>query len=303
MDFPTQVIDDYNTSVSNYNCTNINGKYYYINKRELDIIDVNQLTKYINVYKNEDISKLDNGLYLWILTENKNGYDIYYMNVFSFHEFKSKHSNLVNILKLNQLNLAGEMFINDKTITYNFQSGTYMIGKVDIYEPDLFVKNGFETFLKKYTNKNIKYNSESMISEKTIPLTYNDLNILYKLGVPISVYTNIEDCIKNKDHILNMIRYETRLNMFNKIKAKYGEGGEEPILPKIPPKGTPYKPIRRSNRLIKRKIRIGVEDSFKRIKGGFGYKRRLKSVKKRRSARRSKHTHQRSTKRSNKKRL
>lgn len=245
--FPIRDNIDMFRSATNLNCFEIEGKYYHININEDDVINS-------PIIKN-NISTLD-GLYVWVLSEN----DIHFLKVFSIAELYSKHSYLVYRLNLEKLNLAGEMYVHNNKILYNFLSGTYMLDVVDGLNPDKNIVNEFESFLSGLSNMKIKYYPNPMIDKKFINITLNDLNILHKHGIPINVYTNKEDCNKKKDYRLTEAYYNSNLkqierqnNTLSRLFTEY-QPRELPKKPESPPKGSDYIPLKRSDRTQLKKM-------------------------------------------------
>ena len=227
------------------NCVEINGKFFHVDIENIKIIYDN-----IRIYQNDDIKRIDNGIYTWILTQSVSDsgkcdglYNLYFNKVLTPIELGTLHSNIISRIEdICSVRLAGEFKKTDNKLEYNFLSGTYMSGNInDEYVSE--IKVAFEDYIKNHLSKgsinDFTYSHLSTlitIENIGLDLIISDLVFLYNLGVSIIYFDTLKDCKKYDNYKLDLIKYEVKLEMYNKNPKYY----PQPIKP-IKPEGKDFK--------------------------------------------------------------
>ena len=151
-----------------------------------------QMTTINKLYINNDIIKAPSGVYTWIiLFNNLTGKFIYLMaQSHNILEIQSKHQSILNnyfwktsIKKGSENNIliiaAGEMFLDEKNIEFNFLSGAYMRNQFEFLQEKLHseiynnfilcLSNFFKKMLKSFGFTFIKFQQESKTLVVDIP--------------------------------------------------------------------------------------------------------------------------------------
>ena len=227
----TATVEDYKTfintssaNISGYRCQHINidGTDYWIH---IDIgnIDPTLIDEIKPIYKNIDIVNAPDGIYTWVLLLTKVGPQIYFREAMSVYELESKHSAILPALERQGVDIrnrdgevhiifAGELKKENGNYIFNFKSGTYMLE--GIYEEyysteketgqlEQLEENTLFRELIHIINDNILgismdkiiFSSNEHINPEQIPITLDFLNMLDSIGIPIKLFTSIEDCI------------------------------------------------------------------------------------------------------------
>jgi len=228
------------------NCIKIDGKYFAVDIKDKEEI----IYQNIRIYKNNHIKDIENGVYTWILTQSlsESGkcdgpFNLYFNKVLTPIEVGTLHSNLISrIDDICSIRLAGEFKKTDNKFEYNFLSGTYMAGNIsDEYIDEIkvafvdYVGNHLSTgIINKFTYSNLS----TLITEENfgLSLIISDLKFLYDLGIRIVYFENAKDCRQYDNYSLELVKYEMKLESYNKNPKYY----PEPINP-IKPRGIDFK--------------------------------------------------------------
>lgn len=231
------------------NCTFLNGKYYYI---DISQVDWDKINKYIPIYVDSDINSVENGIYIWIITETNthNGPHLYFSKVYSVNELGTKHANLALRIGATNMYLAGEMLIYNSNVLYNYLSGTYMADKYQLDKIDENLINEFRQFVSNFADLTIKYTTKNFINPNNMLLTYNDLNFMVKLGAIIEEYSNNDLCQQRQNYPSIKRQNKQDIESYERLLTKVPNTTKpRPREISPPERGTQYNQIRRSERL------------------------------------------------------
>jgi hypothetical protein len=235
----------------NYNCLEFNNKFYNINISSISLDDIED---HVKLYKDKDINKVPDGIYIWLIATMKDGSThLYFNKVYTVHEFGTKHQNIVNRIhkNLKEIHLAGELIKDSyEGLWYNFLSGTYMLDNIDVKNPFEDALDDFDDFVFEFTGLPLIYDNsgKTLIHPNRLILSHDDLNLFLKYGADIHSFKTEEECKRLGRYKLDLAKYKARLVTHNRqlerfpnMKFKF----KEPIKPK----GSKYEKIRRSSRL------------------------------------------------------
>jgi hypothetical protein len=246
-------IHDMGSPVVEKNCAMAeNGKFYRIN---LDKLDKKRFQIQNPLRTDNNINTARDGIYVYIIATNKTDeikgkYHIYSLRTLSIHEVKSKHTHLLNSVKLKKgiknLYYAGEFKKKGKKVEFNFASGTYMVGHVDniLTEDDIerniphieFVKRLFAEY-----GLTAKITINSLINSTNLALTMSQLNELVEYGVEVIEYDTKKECMDYINYPFQVLKAEmthkNQLTVFNKYGNREKQLPPQLILPPEPKEG------------------------------------------------------------------
>ena len=171
---------------------------------------------------------LQDGLYTWVIIDDKEKKRLFLKQVFNYHEFGTKHAEIIKSLSEHKdfkdfetidFQYAGELLKEGGQIKFNLESGTYMSAHFKMKEKDPKNEN-YGTIVKKneahddanrimndifndetHRNDITRVNNDdpttnTFITIDTVPLmSYNDLNYLASIpDVSIYKFENQEEC-------------------------------------------------------------------------------------------------------------
>lgn len=194
-------IDDY--YILHSQCQEINGKYYIISMNPY----TNELLK-ASLPIITDVKKLKNGVYTYVVLGFDEGApQIYMLKTLNLYELGTKHHQLVHRIscdvnehcKKYKLYYAGEIYKQNKNISFNFYSGTF---KMEQKMKKKTLPQDIE-YMKQFS-PDLQFVDEPLITTENIQLTRQDLDFYKKMGAKIYEFDDQDVCqLFSKKFIVN----------------------------------------------------------------------------------------------------
>ena len=233
---------DIYTSIANNQCWKLNGKFYMVNlpvysddpliNRFLELTTtllINPIGSKFDIGNTESVQsanaglqqgaktydKLSDGIYTFMTCYNTNGeIMIFLMKANTIFEFGTKHIQMLHrarkilrILKSESLKIwyTGEILKTASGIKYNFMSGTFSMQKHTGTDESLEVaKSLVETILARLGHTKVEYTVDVLLTSKTLPLNYSDLDFFNANRVGVYEFNQWVDCDLFNDAVQNI---------------------------------------------------------------------------------------------------
>ena len=172
------------------------------------------------IFQDEALLSQPDGVYCYIVFERDETPHIAFARTRSAWEFGTKHSAIVYALGLTELLFAGEFRKTDKTIEYNFLSGTYLADYNIELSPESYarIKTNRQTYMKAlldplgFVAAYFEYPGDpdkSFIRTADMPVLSDEIAELTTLGATLSAYPTQKLC-ESEDSLARQIARLTK---------------------------------------------------------------------------------------------
>ena len=148
---------------------------------------------------------LMNGYYTWLVYSNTDTPQQFIAcKTFSILEIGTLHRTMAFRVNADKIHAAGEIFVQDGQLYYNFYSGTYMLPvftrakrtrdcPIDELEDFLMQK------MKEILGDDIIWRSKSFMNVTSLPVTNEELQLYRNYGAVVSLFNRPDNCVTERD--------------------------------------------------------------------------------------------------------